>query len=84
MVKLRLKVGPKGQVIIPKPLREAYRIKEGGFVVAEPKEEGVLLRGVEDADEIIFWIKERRSSIEGAIGRLGVLAEVDLEEEFKA
>ncbi len=29
MVRLRVKVGPKGQAVIPKVLWEAYRIREG-------------------------------------------------------
>ncbi|MBP1912905.1 AbrB/MazE/SpoVT family DNA-binding domain-containing protein [Thermococcus stetteri] len=29
MVSIRLKVGPKGQIVIPKVFREAYGIKEG-------------------------------------------------------
>jgi AbrB family looped-hinge helix DNA binding protein len=33
IVKLKLKVGPKGQIIIPKMLREKYGIKENGYVI---------------------------------------------------
>ncbi len=84
MVKLRIKVGAKGQILIPKILREEYRIKEGGMVIIEPREEGVLVRGIEDPDSLIKWIKERRKRIPGKKGRIGELAEVDLEEEFEA
>ena len=33
MVSIRVKVGPKGQIVIPKVFREAYGIKEGGEVL---------------------------------------------------
>ena len=83
MVRLRLKVGPKGQIVIPKPLREAYGIREGGVVFAEPREDGVLIQRVKSPDEVVSWIRERRRSVGGEEGRLGELAEVDLEEEFR-
>ncbi|WP_353739571.1 AbrB/MazE/SpoVT family DNA-binding domain-containing protein, partial [Thermofilum sp.] len=38
MVKLRLKVGPKGQVVIPKVLREKYGIRENSYVLVEARE----------------------------------------------
>ncbi len=84
MVKLRIKVGPKGQIVIPKMFREAYRIKEGGYAVLEPTERGLLIRGVEDPEEVIEWIRRRRESLKcSSEARLGDLAEVDLEEEFE-
>ena len=83
MVKLRIKVGPKGQIIIPKILREAYKIKEGGYVILEPGENELILRGVEDPREVLKWIRERRKRIKGKEARLGDLVRVDLEEEFE-
>jgi len=83
MVKLRIKVGPKGQIIIPKIFREAYKIKEGGYAILEPTDEGLILKGVEKPENIVAWIRERRKKVEGKIAKLGDLARVDLEEEFK-
>ena len=40
----RVKVSSKGQVVIPKPLREAYGIREGSEVVMIAVEEGILVR----------------------------------------
>ena len=60
VVKLRIKVGPKGQIIIPKVLREAYGIKEGGYVIIEPEDDKLIIRGVEDPRVILKWIRERR------------------------
>ncbi|MHC1628686.1 MAG: AbrB/MazE/SpoVT family DNA-binding domain-containing protein [Candidatus Nezhaarchaeales archaeon] len=83
MVRLRVKVGPKGQIIIPKRIREAYGIKEGGYAFLKLTDDGVLIKGYESYDELISWIDERRRRIQGKMARLGELAEVDLEEEFE-
>jgi len=53
VVRLRIKVGPKGQIVIPKMFREAYRIKEGGYAVIEPTERGLSIRGIEDPEEVV-------------------------------
>jgi AbrB family looped-hinge helix DNA binding protein len=37
-------IGPKGQVVIPKEMREALGLREGSEVVVELKEEGVIIR----------------------------------------
>ncbi len=84
MVKLKIKVGPKGQIVIPKILREAYKIREGGYVIIEPKDNKLVLRGVEDPRDILQWIRERRKRIKGKEARLGDLAKIDLEEEFSS
>lgn len=39
----RSKVGPKGQVVVAKELREKYGIKEGGIVEQISVDKGVLL-----------------------------------------
>ena len=83
MVKLRIKVGPKGQIVIPKIFREAYRIREGGYVILEPADDKLILRGVEDPRDVLMWIRERRKRIGGEEARLGDLAKIDLEEEFE-
>jgi len=83
LVKLRVKVGSKGQIVIPKIFREAYRIREGEYVILEPAEGKLILRGVEEPEAIVEWIRERRKKIGGREARLGDLAEVDLEEEFE-
>ncbi len=38
------RVGKRGTVVIPAALRRRYGIEEGSFVVAEPRENGVLIR----------------------------------------
>lgn len=38
------RVGKRGTIVIPAALRRRYGIEEGSFVVAEPRENGVLIR----------------------------------------
>jgi AbrB family looped-hinge helix DNA binding protein len=38
------RVGKRGTVVIPAALRRRYGIEEGSYVVAEPRENGVLIR----------------------------------------
>ncbi len=82
MVKLKIKVGPKGQIIIPKVLREAYGIREGGYVIIEPYDDKLVIRGLEDPRDVIKWVKERRKKLKSKMARLGDLVKIDLEEEF--
>lgn len=44
MSALTSKVGKRGAVVIPAPLRRRFGIEEGTLVVAEATEEGVLIR----------------------------------------
>ncbi len=60
MVNIRLKVGPKGQIVIPKVFREAYGIKEGGEVIVKPGEKGLVIRGPIKDEELIRKIREER------------------------
>jgi len=83
LVRIRVKVGPKGQIVIPKVFREVYRIREGGYVILEPADDKLIVRGVEDPEEVLEWIRKRRERIKGKEARLGDLIKVDLEEEFE-
>ena len=38
------KVGKRGTVVIPAPLRRRFGIAEGSLVIAEEREDGVLIR----------------------------------------
>lgn len=38
------KVGKRGTVVIPAELRRRYGIEEGGYVIAEARKEGILIR----------------------------------------
>jgi AbrB family looped-hinge helix DNA binding protein len=82
VVKLRLKVGSKGQIIIPKMLREKYGIKENDYVLIEVRDEELAIMRAPSIEETLKWIKLRRGRLKANQANLSDLAEVDLEEEF--
>ena len=83
MVKLRVRVGPKGQIVIPKALRDAYNIREGGEIIIEPRDDGILIRKKMDPEEVIDWLRLRKYRIKVASGKLGELENASLEWEFE-
>ena len=86
MVELRIKVGPKGQILIPKLFRDRYGLKEGDVVVIEPEEDGVLIRGRPSPQETEREIERHLSELKtkGIRGpKLGELKKVYLEMEFE-
>ena len=80
MVKLRLKVGPRGQIVIPKVLREKWGIKENDYVLVEVKDKELVITRAPSIEETLEWIKLRRKRLKARQANLGDLAEVDLEE----
>jgi len=82
MVKLRLKVGPKRQIIIPKILREKYGIKEYDHVFIELRDNELVITRALTTDETLEWIRFRRKRLKAKQASLGELSDVDLEEEF--
>jgi len=85
---LKLKVGRKGYIILPKAVREAVGIEEGDEVIVEIRD-GILLRPVRrvDANELRERLRRHREVLMGLPGRReprpGELVEVGLEEEFE-
>jgi len=82
MLKLRLKVGPKGQIIIPKILREKYGIRENDYVFIELRDNELVITRAPSIDETLEWIRLRRKRLKARQASLGELSGVDLEEEF--
>lgn len=55
MVELRVKLGHKGQVVIPKLLREQFKLYPGEEVLMKEENEGVLItKNIEDPIEILM------------------------------
>jgi len=83
VVSIRLKVGPKGQIVIPKVFREAYGIKEGGEVIVEPTERGLVIMPKKSKEELIQELLEwKRKKARGKPAKLGELKGISLEDEF--
>lgn len=86
MVKLRLKIGEKGQILIPKLFREKYGIKEGEEVTMELREEGLFLKGRPSKEDVLASLKEHAAKLrsKGIAGsRLGDLKALYLEMEYE-
>ncbi len=86
MPELRLKVGPKGQILIPKIFRDRYGIKEGTVALMEPQDSGVLIRGRPTVSEVEQHIQRHVAELTG-MGvkgpKLGELGRIFLEMEFE-
>ncbi len=85
---LKLKVGKKGYIIIPKALRRVYGIKEGDHVIAEARNDGILLKPARNIDfdkldKIIQEHREKLSRLDTISPKMGELAKIYLEEEFE-
>ena len=76
MVKLKLKVGPKGQIVLPKIVRDKLGIKPRSYVIADLKENGLTLQRGLDIDELLDWLKRSRKPIARMVSKLS------LEDEF--
>ncbi len=60
MVELKVRLGPKGQIVIPKILREAYGIYPQQEVIIKEEREGVLIKKpVKDIVEKLRKIAEK-------------------------
>jgi AbrB family looped-hinge helix DNA binding protein len=87
MVKLKLKVGEKGQVLIPKLFRDKYGIREGEEIAMEPREEGLLLKGRPSKEEALLSLHQHASKIKSLhikSPKLGELKYTFQEMEYEA
>lgn len=53
------KVGKRGTIVIPAPLRRRFGIEEGSLVVAEATEDGILIRPVVAVPVEVYTPKRR-------------------------
>jgi AbrB family looped-hinge helix DNA binding protein len=79
-VKLRLKVEPKGQIIIPKNLCGKYNIKENDYVFIELRDKELVITRAPSVDETLEWIKLRSKRLKAKQASLEELSDVDIEE----
>jgi AbrB family looped-hinge helix DNA binding protein len=54
------RVGKRGTVVIPARLRRRFGIEEGGFVIAEEREDGILIRPAQ-VTPIEMYTPERKA-----------------------
>lgn len=66
MVSIQMKVGPKGQVVIPKVFRKEFSIMPGNKVIMEETKEGISIKKPEISgiDGFIALSKKIKKSID--------------------
>ena len=69
MVQLRVRLGPKGQVVIPKIFRNEFKLYQGEEVILEEEENGILITSpqkkiVKELEKIAKTIKKELSQEE--------------------
>lgn len=64
------KVGKRGTIVIPASMRRRYGLEEGSLVIAEEKEDGILVRPAV-AVPVEVYTKERRAEfiLSNAVGK---------------
>jgi len=76
MVRVKVKVGEKGQIVIPKMLREVLGIEPRKYVTIEMQEDrAVILR--RSTKELVEWLEVNRKPIARDVSRYS------LENEFE-
>ena len=59
-IEIEAKIGQRGQVVIPKPIREAYDLRPGETVRFGIEDGRIVIRGNEDALEAFLEATEKR------------------------
>ena len=54
MTELKMKIGPKGQLVIPKDLREEFGISPGDHVIVHDNPDGILVRKLREDSVKVF------------------------------
>ena len=73
MLKLKSKIGPKGQVVIPKPVRDSFGLKPGGVVYFYTKKDEIMLQ--KSDEEVLEEFFNRFKDVE-------IPEDIDLDEVY--
>jgi len=71
MVKLKVKVGAKGQVVIPKVIRDKLGIKPDDVLLVD-EEGGRIVIEKQNMDDFIEWVKKTRKKVAGEVYRIAL------------
>ena len=76
MVRVRVKVGAKGQIVIPKMLREVLGIETRKYVTIEMQDDrAVILR--KNTKELVEWLEVNRKPVARDVSRYSLENEFD-------
>ena len=76
MVKLRVKVSKKGQIVIPKIIRDKLGIKPGKYLLIDEKNGRIIIERY-DVEAFAKWLKENRKKMAKDVYKFS------LEDEFE-
>ena len=77
MVRVKVKVGAKGQIVIPKMLRDVLGIEPKKFVTIELQEDrAVVLR--KSPKELVEWLAANRKPVASDVSRYSLENEFDI------
>ncbi len=76
MVKLRVKVSKKGQIVIPKIIRDKLGIKPGKYLLIDEKNGRIIIEKY-DVEAFVEWLKENRKKLAKDVYKFS------LEDEFE-
>jgi AbrB family looped-hinge helix DNA binding protein len=76
MVRVKVKVGAKGQIVIPKMLREVLGIETRKYVTIEMQDDrAVILR--KNTKELVEWLEVNRKPVASDVSRYSLENEFD-------
>jgi len=76
MVRLRLRVGPKGQIVLPQFIREKLGIRPKSFIVVDFGDEYLSIKREFGAEEVVSWLKDTRRPIAKDVSKISIEDEV--------
>ena len=62
MLELKAKIGTRGQVVIPKPIRDMFQIRAGEYVFFRVSKDDILIRkgaGIEKLEHTVNHIEDK-------------------------
>jgi len=72
MVRLRLRVGPKGQIVLPQFIREKLGIKPKSFIAVDFDDDCLSIKREFSAEEVISWLKNTRRPIAKDVSKISI------------
>ncbi|MEM4245854.1 MAG: AbrB/MazE/SpoVT family DNA-binding domain-containing protein [Candidatus Bathyarchaeia archaeon] len=72
MVRIRLRVGPKGQIVLPKIVRDKLGIKPRSTVTADLQEDQVIFQRGLNVEELLNWLEKSRKPIAELVSKVGL------------
>lgn len=67
-----MRVGPKGQILLPKIVRDKLGIKPRSTVTVDLQEDQVILQRGLNVEELLNWLEKTRKPIAELVSKIGL------------